>query len=157
MRKTCVLILISFFLCLLPDVWSALTTQEQEQKVEEKAVVQTEILPRRSSYSPGGRRDPFKDLLGGIETKSGTSVEGLPELLIEDIRLFGIVKVKGIMKAIISGPQGFPYSIKVGDEFADGYVLSIDANQVVFRKIRERGLPLLKPQDIVKEFIIEES
>jgi Tfp pilus assembly protein PilP len=75
---------------------------------------------------------------------------------IDDTTLVGIVKTKQKLTAIVSGPQGFPYFIKAGDKFADGYVLSINDYQVVFRKTNERGIPLMRPKDIIKEINPEE-
>ncbi len=79
------------------------------------------------------------------------NVGGVPQLFIDDINLIGIVKNKGRLTAIINGPQGFPYFIKVGDKFSDGYVISITETQIVFRKVSDRGIPLMRPRDIVKE------
>jgi len=56
----------------------------------------------------------------------------------------------------VVGPQGFPYFVNVGDKFSDGYVLSISDFQVVFRKTNERGVPLMRPRDIIKEINPEE-
>ncbi|MFP4082359.1 MAG: hypothetical protein ACLFVG_06325 [Candidatus Aminicenantes bacterium] len=108
------------------------------------------------SYNPGGRRDPFRDLLAGREVKEKALVGGVPEISIDDIKLIGIVEAEGKYTAIINGPQGFPFFIKSGDQFADGYVHSIEASQVIFRKTKERGIPLVKPKDIVKEIYPEE-
>lgn len=107
------------------------------------------------SYDPGGRRDPFKDLFGGKEVRERKFITGLSDLLIEEINLMGIVKVKGKLEAIISLVEGFPITIHEGDLFADGYVLSIEETQVIFRKTTERGIPLAKPKDIIKEIIAE--
>jgi hypothetical protein len=76
--------------------------------------------------------------------------------MIEDIVLIGIVKIKSTYIAIINGPQGFPYKIKVEDKFANGFVLSINDSKVVFRQTRDRGMPLTSPRDITKEINPEE-
>ena len=75
---------------------------------------------------------------------------------IDNINLIGIVKIEGRHIAIINSSKGFPFNIKVNDKFADGFVFSIEARRVDFRKIKERGIVLLKPKDIVKEINIEE-
>lgn len=125
---------------------------------EREAVPGTELLkvPPRSTYDPAGRRDPFKNLLAGKDVKDKTAPGGIPQLTIDDTTLVGIVKAKEKLTAIVSGPQGFPFFIKPGDRFADGYVLSINESQVVFRKTNERGIPLMRPKDIIKEIIPEE-
>jgi len=109
------------------------------------------------SYNPGGRRDPFLNLLGGSGMKEKKVIGRLSDLSIEDVTLMGIVKAKDVWEAIISLTEGFPITIHEGDRLSDGYVLSIEGTHVVFRKTRDsKGLPLAKPKDIIKEFIPEE-
>ena len=76
-------------------------------------------------------------------------------MFIDDLILFGIVKNQNVYTAMIGMPQGFPMFVKVGDKFADGYVLSITATQVVLRKTHERGIPLMRPRDVIKEITEE--
>lgn len=128
---------------------------------QEKNKSRKEISPRVEeknyiSYNPRGRRDPFKDLLAGRELNKKALVRGVPQMSINDVSLIGIVKAKGRYTAIINGPQGFPFFIKEGDRFSDGFVLSIKESQAVFRKTKDRGVPLMKPRDIVKEINPEE-
>jgi Tfp pilus assembly protein PilP len=113
-------------------------------------------LSKPPLYNPAGRRDPFKDLLAGKEFKEKTAAGEVSELAIDDLVLKGIVKARGKLTAIISSPQGFPLFVHTGTRFADGYILSITETQVVFRKVNERGIPLMRPKDIVKEIAAEE-
>ncbi len=106
------------------------------------------------TYNAEGRRDPFKDLLAGRDMRE-KSVGGENQNFIDDLILFGIVKDKNVYTALIGMPQGFPMFAKVGDKFADGYVLSISETQVVLRKTHERGIPLVRPRDIIKEITEE--
>jgi len=150
MKKSILLIVAMGLLSLGPFILSA-----QENGVQ----LETDVLkppPEKGTYSPAGRRDPFKNLLGGKDIKEKSAVGGIPQMSIDDTTLVGIVKTKQKLTAIVSGPQGFPYFIKAGDKFADGYVLSINDYQVVFRKTNERGIPLMRPQDIIKEINPEE-
>jgi hypothetical protein len=112
--------------------------------------------PERGTYDPAGRRDPFKNLLAGKDIKEKAAAGGIPQISIDDANLVGIVKAKQKLTAIVVGPQGFPYFVKVGDKFSDGYILSISDYQVVFRKTNERGIPLMRPRDIIKEINPEE-
>jgi Tfp pilus assembly protein PilP len=105
------------------------------------------------SFNPMGRRDPFKDLLGGANIKEKT---GTTEISVEDLILIGIIKNKKGFTAIVGTNQGFPDFVNVGDKFSDGYVLRITENQIVFRKTHDRGLPLMRPRDIVREINPEE-
>lgn len=115
---------------------------------------QTVAPPSGFTYNPEGRRDPFKDLLTGRDMREKTAT-GEPQVFIDDLVLFGIVKNKNVLTAMIGMPQGFPMFVKVGDKFTDGYVLSISESQVVLRKTHERGIPLIRPRDIIKEITEE--
>ncbi len=106
-------------------------------------------------YNPEGRRDPFRDLLGGGDVRD-KSVSGDIKGAVEDLILIGIIKAKKGYTAIVGTTQGFPRFLGVGDKVADGYILSIGPTQVVFRKTHERGIPLMRPRDIIKEINPEE-
>jgi Tfp pilus assembly protein PilP len=110
-----------------------------------------QIKPRGPTYNPEGRRDPFRDLLAGQDPREKGKTRGLQQLAIEDAVLIGIVKHRGKLTAIINDAQGFPYYIKTGDNFLDGFVLNVNDSQVIFRQTKERGIPLMNPNDIVKE------
>jgi len=131
----------------------ALPAQEQAVAAE---IGTLKSPPARSTYDPAGRRDPFKNLLAGKDVKDKTAPGGILQLTIDDTTLVGIVKAKQKLTAIVSGPQGFPFFVKPGDKLADGYVLSINESQVVFRKTNERGIPLMRHKDIIKEINPEE-
>jgi len=145
------IILFGFFFIYLQPLFS----QEEEKNLKKES---QNYLPQKTkpTYNPAGRRDPFKDLLGGREVKEKSQAAGLPQLAINDVVLVGIAKSKAGYKAIVNGPQDFPFFLKKGDKLSDGYVLSIDESKVIFRKIKERGVPLIKPRDIVKSLYIEE-
>ena len=159
MKKALSFCLMACFLCLcaqmaLSQQTKQETTQEEKQAVEKEI---SEIMPKKTkpSYSRAGRRDPFRDLLAQQEAGPGGR-EGEPGVSVENINVIGIVKARGQFTAIVTGPEEFPLFIKVGHKFSDGFVLSIDENKVTFRKTQERGSPLFKPKDIVKEIQTEE-
>ena len=115
-----------------------------------------DVMKKRIVYNPAGRRDPFRDLLAGGEVKDKLLKGGISQMSIDDIVLIGIAKIKENYSAIINSPQGFPYTIREGNKFADGYVLSIDESKVTFRQTKERGVPLYKPRNVIKEINPEE-
>jgi Tfp pilus assembly protein PilP len=115
---------------------------------------QTIAPPSGFTYNPEGRRDPFRNLLAG-RGRNDKAAAGEPQVFIDDLILFGIVKNGAGFTAMIGMPQGFPMFVKVGDKFADGYVLSINESQIVLRKTQERGIPLIRPRDIIKEITEE--
>jgi len=132
---------------------SVLPAQEQGSRTEKDLLKNPS---EKGTYNPAGRRDPFRNLLAGKDIKEKAAAGGIPQISIDDTNLVGIVKSKQKLTAIVVGPQGFPYFVKVGDKFSDGYVLSINDYQVVFRKTNERGIPLMRPRDIIKEINPEE-
>lgn len=110
-----------------------------------------------SSYNPAGRRDPFRDLLGGRDAQKPAYVEGVPQIYIDDVVLVGIVRARGELTAIINSDLGFPYYIKEGEKFADGFVRLIEDSRVIFSKTHERGIPLREPKDVIKEIYPQEQ
>ena len=149
--------IVMLFLAIGLVLWSLqpLLAQEEQQTPPERPPI--EIFEKQApTYDSEGRRDPFKDLLAGSEVEERGGEEGVASYMIEDIVLIGIVKIKSKYIAIINGPQGFPYQIKVGDKFANGFVLTIDDAKVVFRQTKDRGMPLTRPRDITKEINPEE-
>lgn len=152
MKKVLTFFLLSSVLCL----WTQAILSQEEKKDSKKEI--STKLPKRTTptYNPAGRKDPFRDLLVGREAKQKTEASGEPQIAIENVTLIGIVKARGKYTAIISSPEDFPLFIKVGHKFSDGFVLSIDDTKVIFRKTKERGVPLFKPKDIIKEINPEE-
>jgi hypothetical protein len=148
MKKAAIL-LIGIFLAGLAPLLAQETAAEPPPQTSPMLSVQTGF-----TYSPDGRRDPFKDLLGGRDLKEKSAL-GENQMFIDDLVLFGIVKSQNVFTALIGMPQGFPMFAKVGDKFADGYVLSITATQIVLRKTHERGIPLMRPRDVIKEITEE--
>lgn len=153
MKKILYLTLLFGLLCLF-----ILPVLSQEEEKKDLAKELSTEMPKRTfpSYQRAGRKDPFMDLLAGRDAKRETSPTGKPEMYIDDITLIGIVKARGKFTAIVTGPQEFPLFIKVGQRFSDGFVLSIQESKITFRKTKERGFPLFKPKDIVKEIHPEE-
>ncbi len=151
MKKRIILLVVAGLFCLgtLPT-----SAQDIDQGVQQDTEIR--IRPRGPTYNPESRRDPFRDLLAGQDPREKGKTRGLAQVSIEDAILIGIVKYKGKLTAIINDTQGFPYYIKTGDNFLDGFVLNVNDSQVVFRKTKERGIPLSNPKDIVKEIKLEE-
>ena len=129
----------------------------QQAEINQPKKTTADILGKKMFiYNSKGRRDPFKDLLAGRDVSEAAKKEGISQMMISDIVLIGIVKIKDTFIAIINGPQGFPLQLRVGKKVADGFVLSISDSKVVFRKTKERGVPMYRSKDITKEINPEE-
>jgi hypothetical protein len=158
MKKTLIYIMVIGFTAGLG--FFSLAGAQETQRTSQQATttiptLTLDNLPPRASYDPGGRRDPFKDLIGKGRVSGPASMEG-GRLTIENATLVGIVKTQKAYVDIISGPQQMPYFLKIGDKLADGYIFDINPSQVIFRKTQDRGFPLMRPINVVKEINPEE-
>jgi Tfp pilus assembly protein PilP len=159
MKKAQSLFLLMGFLCvcaliIYPQEVKQDTKQEEKKEIKEI----TEVMPKqtRPTYTRAGRKDPFMDLFAQQESRKTGEGEDGPQISVENVNVIGIVKARGQFTAIVSGPEDFPLFVKVGHKFSDGFILSINESKVTFRKTSERGSPLFKPKDIIKEILIEE-
>ncbi len=148
--------IILFFSCLCLILSGSSSFFSQEKETQKTITPQVQRVPS-PTYNPAGRRDPFRDLLRGRNVQTPATIEGIPQIYIDDVVLIGIVKARGQLMAVINGGQGFPYYIKDGEKFADGFVRLIEESRVIFSKTHERGIPLLKPKDVIKEIYPQEQ
>ena len=149
MRKAAILLLGLFLVGLVPLLAQETAASPPQTEIAPMLTVQTGF-----TYSTAGRRDPFKDLLGGRDFKEKSAL-GENEVSIDDLTLTGISKYHGVYHALLSMPQGFSIDATAGYKFVDGYVLTINETQVVLRKTHERGIPLMRPRDVIKEITEE--
>jgi serine/threonine protein kinase len=134
------------------DLEGALATLSVRRAEAGPSVQPMNHFETRFVYSPSGRRDPFKNLLAGRDLRENKGIDD-NQMLIDELVLYGVVKNpnNGIFTAMIGTPEGFPMFAKVGDKFADGFLLSINETQIVLRKTHERGVPLMRPRDKILE------
>jgi Tfp pilus assembly protein PilP len=83
-----------------------------------------------TTYEAKGRRDPFQ----AVET---TQSEPTPPALAA-ARLKGILR-SSAPRALIETPDGLGYILKVGDTLAEGRLIEISADRVVFSVETRRG------------------
>lgn len=151
MKKILILLIIIGFFCFASQPLSS------QEKQELKRETKIEVLKKSPTiYRSAKRRDPFRDLLAGRDVEERPIAKGVSQISIDDVNLIGIIKPKDKYEALITTPQGLSFTIKVGDKMLDGFVLSISASRVTFRKTKRRGITLYRPQDIVKEINPEE-
>ena len=106
-------------------------------------------------YDPAGRRDPFRSLLEGFEeTEEGPAKArppGLAGMLVEELRVEGIIEMPSGILAFVLGRDNVSYIIRPGTMLYNGEVSEIHPNKVVFRQyVNDPGR--LKPYDeIVRE------
>jgi len=107
------------------------------------------------NYDPAGRRDPFRSLLDGFEEPE-EGVEkvrppGLPGMLVEELRLEGIIETPSGILAFVLGRDNVSYIIRPGTKLYNGEVAEIQPKKVVFRQ-NVNDPKRLKPYDeVVRE------
>ena len=103
-------------------------------------------------YDPQGRRDPFQSLVGPRPTlQEGQRPPGVPGLLIDEMKLQGIVKTKQGPVAMIEGADNKGYLIRVGDKALDGEVIRITQTTVVFRQEVNDPTRIERYREVVKD------
>ena len=109
-----------------PFLVLAETTQADNKKAD-----QPESYDINYTYDPGGRRDPFVNLLIGIKVKN-TAPKGA--LTVADAKVVGITMGKNGYTAIIVGADNKARFMKEGDKLYDGQIITIEKDRVVFRQ-----------------------
>ena len=108
------------------------------------------------SYDPAGRRDPFRSLLEGFEEDEETGPAkarppGLPGMLIEELRVEGVIKMESGIVAFVLGRDNVSYIIRPGTKLYNGEVASIEPDKVVFRQNVNDPNRLKQFDEIVRE------
>lgn len=108
------------------------------------------------NYDPAGRRDPFRSLMGGMEEEiegpARTRPPGLPGMLIEELRLEGIIQTPTGILAFVLGRDNVSYIIRPGTKLYDGDVAEIQLKKVVFRRNVNDANRTKEYDEIVREF-----
>jgi hypothetical protein len=89
------------------------------------------------TYDPAGRRDPFQSLLNtrpGEKEPEVARPPGLAGMLIEEVRVQGIVSTSSGILAFVQGRDKLSYIIRPGTKLFNGEVESITPNEVVFKQ-----------------------
>ncbi len=105
------------------------------------------------TYDPAGRRDPFVSLAEGVqqEKQRRERPPGLPGMLIDELRLEGIIKTPAGIVAFVQGRDKLSYILRPGTKLYNGEVEKILPNKVVFKQ-RVNDPKALKPyREVVRE------
>ena len=114
--------------------------------------------PPNYEYAPEGRRDPFVSLISrgndGKDTGAATAkrADGVPGMLTGELTVRGILQTRGAWVAMVSGPDDKVYTVRAGDQLADGVIRRSTATSVVI--LQEVNDPLsLEKQREVRKFL----
>ena len=108
--------------------------------------------PDTYAYDAAGRRDPFMTLLGtGTESRLGASrADGAAGLTVGEVSVRGIIQSRGVLVAMVQGPDNKTYLVHQGDRFVDGTLKSITSDGLVFVQVMNDPLSLVKQREIRK-------
>ncbi len=160
------LLFVALILLLSGTVAGALAQQDAGQVEGETAEVRNKTGGDDDfTYSPLGRRDPFKPLVQKkpvivkkVKERPDRVKGPLEKFELSQYRLMAIMVVKGIPRAMIAAPDGKSYTVKVGQYIGmnDGIVKNIETKVV---GIDENGLRIEKNPDriVVEEVGIDTS
>jgi Tfp pilus assembly protein PilP len=111
------------------------------------------------SYKVEGRRDPFLSLVNrATETRvMQKKPEGLRGVSFDDITLKGIFRAPGGLVALLLGPNGKTYRVRVGDQMYDAVVKAITADTLVVLQEVNDPLSLQKQRERRKTLRVVEE
>lgn len=104
------------------------------------------------TYRPDGRRDPFTSLVGsGTDTSvTGRKGEGLAGFAVGEISVRGIMQSRGLLIAMVHGPDDKTYLIHQGDKLADGVVKNVTPQGLVVVQDVSDPLSVQKHREVRK-------
>lgn len=108
------------------------------------------------SYDPAGRRDPFRSLLIGFEEAEGVvkvRPPGLPGMMVDELRIEGIIKTPEGILAFAQGRDNLSYIIRPGTKLYDGQVRDIQLDRVIFERQVNDPKQLRPYEEVVKELV----
>jgi len=109
------------------------------------------------SYDPAGRRDPFRSLLGGFEEEDERIGQarppGLPGMMVEELRVEGIIQTPSGILAFVQGRDNLSYIIRPGTKLYNGEVKEILPDKVVFRQQAEDPKQTRPYEEVVRELV----
>ena len=107
------------------------------------------------SYDPAGRRDPFRSLLAGFEDVDEGTIKarppGLPGMMVDELRLEGIIDTPSGILAFVEGRDNLSYIIRPGTKLYDGEVKEIHSDSVVFKRQVSDPKQVRPYEEVVKE------
>jgi Tfp pilus assembly protein PilP len=110
------------------------------------------VIPENYTYDPGGRRDPFINLLGsGIDARQPSrKIEGPAGMTVAEISVRGVLQGRNGVIAMVQGPDNKTYIVHPGDKLADGSIKSITAQGLVIEQAVNDPLSVVKQREVRK-------
>jgi nucleoid-associated protein YgaU len=101
------------------------------------------------TYQIEGRRDPFLNLLGTVDTRGLTQrPEGVAGLQTAELSVRGVVQTSGAFIAMVQGPDNRTHIVRQGDKLMDGLVKAVTAEGLVIVQDVNDPLSLIKQREV---------
>jgi Tfp pilus assembly protein PilP len=104
------------------------------------------------TYESDGRRDPFLNLMntGADLVTPGRRGPGPGGMTVSEISVRGIMESRGLLVAMIAGPDNKTYIVHKGDKLLDGSIKSITPQGLVCVQEVNDPLSLVKQREVSK-------
>jgi hypothetical protein len=101
-------------------------------------------------YDPGGRRDPFLNLLAsGVEQALPASRPGgAAGLTTAELSVRGVVQSRGALVAMVQAPDNRTYVVRTGDQLLDGTIKAVIPEGLVIVQSVNDPLSLVKEREV---------
>ena len=110
------------------------------------------VPPENYTYDPGGRRDPFVNMLGsGSDARQvSRKGEGPAGMTVAEISVRGVMQSRGGLIAMVQGPDNKTYIVHSGDKLLDGSIKSITPQGLVIEQEVNDPLSVVKQREVRK-------
>jgi Tfp pilus assembly protein PilP len=123
-------------------------TRAAERPSPAAAAAAVEPAPAQPfTYEPSGRRDPFLNLIGGVETQVAIArhIDGVAGLSVNETTVRGVMKSGGALIALVQGADKKTYVVHPGDKLLDGTIKTVVPEGLVILQ------PVNDPRALVKQ------
>ena len=104
-------------------------------------------------YDPGGRRDPFLNLVSAsadARNQRAKGEAGAAGMTVSEISVRGVMQSRGKLVAMVMGPDNKTYIVHQGDKLADGSIKLITPQGLVIEQEVNDPLSVVKQREIRK-------
>jgi len=104
------------------------------------------------TYDPGGRRDPFLNLVAAADPRGNArkGEGGAAGMSISEISVRGVMQSRGKLVAMIMGPDNKTYIVHQGDKLLDGAIRLITPQGLVIDQEVNDPLSVVKQREVRK-------
>jgi Tfp pilus assembly protein PilP len=107
------------------------------------------LPPENYAYDPGGRRDPFTNLIGsGANQPTSRKGEGPSGIAVAEISVRGVLQSRNGLIAMVQGPDNKTYIVHQGDKLLDGSIKTITTQGLIIEQDVNDPLSVVKQREV---------